>query len=64
MFARPPLLVMLLTILLCTGCSNFNFSKAFYEGVQTRDQLQSTPSERVGKPEPMNYQQYESERKR
>ena len=54
MFARPLLLVMILTTLLCTGCSNFNFSKAFYEGVQTRDQLQSTPSERVGKPAPMN----------
>lgn len=64
MFARLLLLVTLLTMFLWSGCSNYNFSKAFYEGVQTRDQLQSTPSERAGKPEPMNYQQYESERKR
>jgi hypothetical protein len=44
------------------GCANYNFSNAVYDGVQTRDHLQSTPTERAGKPEPMNYQQYESER--
>ena len=52
-----------LTLFLCVSCSNYNFSKAVYEGVQTRDQLQSTPAERAGKPD-MNYQQYDSERKR
>jgi len=64
MLARLFLPVTLLSMTLCSGCSNYNFSKAIYEGIQTRDQLQSTPGERVGKPEPMNYQQYESERKR
>lgn len=64
MLARLLLTAMLLTIFLCSGCSNYNFSRAVYEGVQTRDQLQTTPAERAGKPEPMNYQQYESERKR
>jgi len=54
----------LLTIFLSAGCSQYNFSRAVYDGVQTRDQLQSTPPERAGKPEPLNYQQYESERKR
>ena len=53
-----------LTLLLSSGCANYNFSRAVYDGVQTRDQLQSTPAERAGKPEPLNYQQYESERKR
>ena len=64
MLARLLLLVTLPSIFFCSGCSNYSFSKAVYEGVQTRDQLQSTPGERAGKPEPMNYQQYESERKR
>ena len=64
MLARLFLTVMLLTMFLCSGCSNYNFSRSVYEGIQTRDQLQSTPAERAGKPEPMNYQQYESERKR
>ncbi len=49
---------------LFTGCSNYNFFKAVYQGVQTRDQMQTTPAERAGKPEPMNYEQYDSERKR
>ena len=54
----------LLTIILSNGCANYNFSRALYDGVQTRDQLQSTPAERAGKPEPLNYDQYEKERKR
>ena len=64
MLARLLLMTMLLTMSLCSGCSNCNFSRAVYEGLQTRDQLQTTPAERAGKPEPMNYEQYESERKR
>jgi hypothetical protein len=64
MTARPVLLFALLIAALCGGCKNYSFSRAVYEGVQTRDQLQSTPTERAGKPEPLNYQQYESERKR
>ena len=53
-----------LVLFLCCGCTNYNFSRALYDGIQTRDQLQSTPAERAGKPEPLNYQQYENERKR
>ncbi len=64
MCARPLLLAMLLAMIFCSGCSSFNFFKVFYEGIQTRDQLRTTPAERAGKPDPMNYQQYESERKR
>jgi hypothetical protein len=53
-------------LLMCTvGCSkNYSFPKAVYDGIQTHDQLQSTPAERAGKPEPLNYQQYDAERKR
>lgn len=64
MLARLLLTAVLLTMSLCGGCSNYNFSRAVYEGIQTRDQLQTTPADRAGKPEPMNYEQYESERKR
>ena len=64
MSARLYVSTLFLTGFLCAGCSNYNFSKAVYEGVQTRDQLQTTPAERAGKPEPLNYQQYDSERKR
>jgi hypothetical protein len=52
-----------LMVTLCTGCSNYSFSRAMYDGVQTRNQLSSTPAERAGKPE-LNYHEYESERKR
>lgn len=63
--ARSISVVAAVSALLCfAGCSNYSFSRAVYEGVQTRDRLQAAPSENAGKPEPMNYQQYESERKR
>ena len=51
-----------LLMLLC-GCSNYNFSRAVYEGAQTNNQLNSTPVERINNPH-MNYDQYEAERKR
>lgn len=54
----------LLAAAMMSGCSNYNFSRAVYDAVQTREQLQSTPAERAGKPEPLNYQQYDSERSR
>ena len=49
-------------ILLSSGCSNYNFSRAVYEGVQTSNQINSTPLERINSPQ-MNYDQYEAERK-
>lgn len=56
---------MVMVVTLLAGCSkNYSFSRAVYDGVQTRDQLQTTPAERAGKPEPLNYQQYDAERKR
>lgn len=58
--------IMMVAIMVCvSGCSkNYSFSRAVYDGVQTHDQLQTTPAERAGKPEPLNYQQYDTERKR
>jgi hypothetical protein len=49
---------------LLSGCTKgYNFSEAVYNGSQTQNQLNATPMERAGKQE-MNYQQYETERKR
>jgi hypothetical protein len=50
-------------ILLLSGCSKYNFSRAVYEGVQTNNQLNATPVEQISNPH-MNYDQYEAERKR
>jgi PBP1b-binding outer membrane lipoprotein LpoB len=50
-------------ILLLSGCSKYNFSRAVYEGVQTNNQLNATPVEQISNPQ-MNYDQYEAERKR
>jgi hypothetical protein len=50
-------------ILLLSGCGNYNFSRAVYEGVQTNNQLKATPAEQISNPH-MNYDQYEAERKR
>jgi PBP1b-binding outer membrane lipoprotein LpoB len=50
-------------ILLLSGCSNYNFSRAVYEGVQSNNQLNATPVEKISNPQ-MNYDQYEAERKR
>ena len=49
---------------LLSGCTKgYNFSEAVYNASQTQNQLNSTATERAGKQD-MNYQQYESERKR
>ena len=48
--------------LLC-GCSSSNFKRGMYDGIQNYNQMQSTPAERIGKPD-INYDQYDSERKR
>ena len=63
MSIRITLLPILLISMFCAGCTSYN-PKAIYDSLQTRDQLQTTPAERAGKPEPLNYQQYESERTR
>ena len=49
---------------LLSACTKgYNFSEAVYNASQTQNQLKATPMERSGKQE-MNYQQYETERKR
>ncbi len=57
--------LMLPAVMLVAACSrDYRFTRAVYEGVQTQNQLQTPPAERAGQPEPLNYQQYEAERKR
>jgi hypothetical protein len=55
--------VFMLCVLLSACTKGYNFSEAVYNGSHTQNQLIATPMERGGKQE-MNYQQYESERKR
>ena len=57
--------LILLSALSLLSCSRgYSFTKAVYDGVQTRNQLQTPPTERAGRPEPPPYQQYDAERKR
>jgi hypothetical protein len=55
--------VAVLCSLLSACTKGYNFSEAVYNGSRTQNQLNTTPMERGGKQE-MNYQQYETERKR
>ena len=52
-----------LLVLVCGACTGYSLPRAVYEGVQTRDRLQTAPAERAAQPE-LNYQQYDAERKR
>jgi hypothetical protein len=46
--------------LITTACSTRSVYTGLYEGVRVKNQLDATPSERFGKPEPpADYQQYE-----
>jgi hypothetical protein len=50
--------------LLSTACSAQSVYTGLYEGVRVKNQLDATPSERFGKPEPpADYQQYEMMRR-
>lgn len=53
----------MLGLLLFEGCSVDNVRQGLYEGVRTRNNLQSSPSERAGKPETPDYREYERLRK-
>lgn len=53
----------ILFLLLMTGCSKDRFLHGMYEGLRTHDDLQSTPAERVGRPDSPDYLEYERMRK-
>lgn len=48
---------------LATGCTAKQAYQGVYEGFRARNQLETGPAERLNKPEPDNYGQYEQERK-
>lgn len=54
----------LVTIFAClAGCSSKGVYQGIYEGVRAKNQMDASPSERLGKPElPMDYQQYDNMR--
>ena len=56
------LLFALLWLQLLAGCTD-NVRRGIYEGFRVRNDLQNSPSERVGKQEAPDYQQYERLRK-
>ena len=53
------LLLTLLGLLLLAGCTADHLKQGLYEGLRTRNDLQSSPAERIGKPDSPNYQEYE-----
>jgi len=57
-------IVAVAAFLFMTACSTRSVYTGLYEGVRVKNQLDATPSERFGKPEPpADYQQYEMMRR-
>ena len=63
MFRFAMLLLIMLSLLLSSSCTGDNVRHGLYEGIRTRNDLQSSPSERFGKPESPDYPEYERMRK-
>ena len=57
------LLFNILCLLLMTGCSKDNVIHGVYDGFRVRNDLQSSPPERDGRPESPDYTEYERMRK-
>lgn len=51
------------TLFSLAACSAEQVKRGFYDGIRARNDLQSAPSERVGKPEPPDYPAYQRMRK-
>jgi hypothetical protein len=49
-------------LLLIGGCTGENFKQGLYDGLKVHNDLQSTPSERLGRPDP-TYGQYQQMQK-
>ena len=63
MFRFVMLLLTMLLLPLFAGCTGENVRHGLYEGIRTRNDLQSSPSERLGQPESPVYSEYERMRK-
>jgi len=57
------LLFFILWLQLLVGCSVKQVTTGVYEGFRVQNDLQSSPAERVGKPESPDYGQYEQMKK-
>ena len=57
-----PLLVLI--ILLLGSCSRERVYRGFYEGIRTRDQLETAPPERRTEEEMLPYDRYQEEREK
>ena len=57
------LLCILLVPASLAGFTVDHVQQGFYEGLRVRNDLQSSPHDRFGKPESPNYQQYEQLKK-
>jgi len=56
-------ITMLAAMVAClAGCSTKGAYQGIYEGLNAGKQMETAPSERIGKPEPPNYQQYDDMR--
>ncbi len=56
-------LLALLALSSLAGCTADNLRQGVYEGLRTRNDLQSSPPERIGKPESPDYQTYDRMRR-
>lgn len=59
MFRFVTLLLTALGLLFLAGCTTDHLKQGFYEGLRVRNDLQTSPAERIGKPESPNYSEYE-----
>ncbi len=57
------LVLILLGLPFFGGCAAENVRQGLYEGVRTRNNLQSSPAERAARPESPDYPEYERLRK-
>ena len=57
------LLLFVLLLQLLVGCSVKHVTTGIYEGFRVQNDLQSSPAERVGRPESPDYGQYEQMKK-
>ena len=60
--ARTSILIMLLALALLAGCAADHLRGGLYDAFRVRNDLQSSPAERLGQPDSPNYAEYERQR--
>ncbi len=55
--------IILLALFPLAGCTADHLRQGMYEALKTRNDLQSAPSERIGKPDAPDYQTYDRMRR-